>query len=539
RVWRSNRGEAPAAPKPAPRPPVVLPLLASAAGGTVPSGEGWTFEPKYDGIRVLAFVGKDAAALITRNGNDKARQFPEVASALLELRRELGRDVVLDGELVGMRNGEVVRFESLQARMHLASDREIGAAAGAEPAAFVAFDLLLDGQRALLREPWTERRAALEAVLADAVLPLRLGETSADADGMMARARSGGWEGLVAKRTDAGYAAGKRTRDWVKLKLENRQELVVGGWTEPRNSRQHIGALLLGYYDEQGRFIYAGHTGTGFDRKTLAEGIRRLKPLERKTAPFSETPATNEKAHWTTPRVVVEVRFNEWTSKGKLRQPVFLGFRDDKDARSVVREQGAISTAGPGLGGGVRGAAPGPRQSDRSVAGRLLAVEEAGGDGVVQLGKGQSLAFSNLGKVYFPKDGITKGDLLRYYAETARYILPAMKDRPLVLRRFPNGIEGQAFYQQTPDAEVPAGVRVETIVEPDGDHKRRLIGGDLATLLYTVQLGAISYDPWHSRVQSLEYADYTILDLDPGEGTRFKTVVEVAKLVKEELDRHG
>jgi bifunctional non-homologous end joining protein LigD len=543
RVWRSNRGEAPAAPKPSAKaaPPVVLPMLASPAGDAVPSGEGWTFEPKYDGIRVLAFVGKDTAALITRNGNDKARQFPEVASALLELRRELGRDVVLDGELVGMRNGEVVRFESLQARMHLASDREIGELAGSEPAAFVAFDLLLDGQRAFLREPWTTRREALEAVLANAAIPLQLGETSADADRMMERARSGGWEGLVAKRTEAGYAAGKRSRDWVKLKLENRQELVVGGWTEPRNSRQHIGALLLGYYDAEGRFIYAGHTGTGFDRKTLAEGIRRLKPLERKTSPFTEKPATNEKAHWTTPRVVVEVRFNEWTSKGKLRQPVFLGFRDDKDARSVVREQGAISAAGPGPGDAVRGAAPGPRQSDKSVAGRLLAVEQAGGDGVVQLGKGQSLAFTNLGKVYFPakRDPLTKGGLARYYAEVSRVLLPWMKDRPLVLRRFPNGIEGQAFYQQTPDAEVPAGVRVETIVEPDGDHKRRLIGGDLATLLYTVQLGAISYDPWHSRVQSLEYADYTILDLDPGEGTRFKTVVEVARLVKEELDRYG
>jgi bifunctional non-homologous end joining protein LigD len=175
------------------------------------------------------------------------------------------------------------------------------------------------------------------------------------------------------------------------------------------------------------------------------------------------------------------------------------------------------------------------------VVERLLAVQRSGGDGTVALGRGEQLAFTNLGKVYFParRDPATKGDLARYYAETARFILPWMKDRPLVLRRFPNGIEGQAFYQQTPDADVPAGVRVETIVEPDGDHKRRLIGGDLATLLYTVQLGAISYDPWHSRVQSLDVADYTILDLDPGDGTSFRTVVEVAKLVKEELDRHG
>jgi bifunctional non-homologous end joining protein LigD len=541
RVWRSNRATSATPPPqavPAAAPtPVVLPMLASSAGGTVPSGEGWTFEPKYDGIRVLAFVGNGTAALVTRNGNDKARQFPEVVEALLAFRQELGRDVVLDGELIGVRNGEVVRFESLQGRMHLTNDRDIASSSAREPAALVAFDLLLDGTRPLLREPWSERREALEELLEGrATDVLRLGESSADVDEMMSRARAGGWEGLVAKRTSSGYAAGKRSRDWIKLKLENRQELVVGGWTEPRNSRQHVGALLLGYYDAEGRFVYAGHTGTGFDQKGLADAARRMKPLERKTSPFVEKPATNEKAHWVTPKLVVEIRFNEWTSAGKLRQPVFLGFRDDKDPRSVVREPDArVSAAEPEA----RDGAPAPRHAAGSVAERLDAIEREGGDGVVALGKGKQLSVSNLGKVYFPADGITKGDLLRYYAETARYILPAMKDRPLVLRRFPNGIEGQAFYQQTPDADTPDGVRVETIREPDGDLKRRLIGGDLATLLYTVQLGAISYDPWHSRVDGLDYADYSILDLDPGEGTDFQTVVEVALLVKQELDRAG
>jgi bifunctional non-homologous end joining protein LigD len=229
---------------------------------------------------------------------------------------------------------------------------------------------------------------------------LRLGESSADVDEMMSRARAGGWEGLVAKRISSGYAAGKRSRDWVKLKLENRQELVVGGWTEPRNSRQHVGALLLGYYDAEGRFVYAGHTGTGFDQKGLADAARRMKPLERKTPPFLEKPATNEKAHWVTPKLVVEVRFNEWTSAGKLRQPVFLGFRDDKDPRSVVREPDArVSAADPEP----RGGAPGPRHPAGPVAERLDAVEREGGDGVVVLGKGRQLSVSNLGKVYFPR----------------------------------------------------------------------------------------------------------------------------------------
>jgi bifunctional non-homologous end joining protein LigD len=161
-------------------------------------------------------------------------------------------------------------------------------------------------------------------------------ETNADA--LLERGRREGWEGIIAKRASSKYQAGERSRDWLKLKLENRQELVIGGWTEPRKSRQYLGAILLGYYDADGNFVYAGHTGTGFRQQTLEELYRRLKPLERKTPPFSTRPQTNEKAHWVSPRVVAEIKFNEWTRDGKLRQPVFVGIRDDKDAREVVRE---------------------------------------------------------------------------------------------------------------------------------------------------------------------------------------------------------
>jgi bifunctional non-homologous end joining protein LigD len=564
RVWRSKSGEekAPAAPAPpaakAPRGRLSLtgfsPMLATSVSGP-PGGEEWVYEPKWDGIRIVAFAAAGRVALFTRNGNDKSRQFPEVVEALQRLRERVGRDLVLDGELVGTAGGEALRFESLQSRMHVTSRGEIPRLAEARPASFQAFDLLVDGGEVLVHEPWTERRKALEALFGGGrVERLQLSEVSDSLQTMLDRAHAGGWEGVIAKRRDAPYTPGKRSRAWLKVKLENRQELVVGGWTEPRNAREHIGSLLLGYHDADGRLVYAGHTGTGFSREMLRELHRRLSRLERKTPPFSEEPPTNQPPHWVTPRVVVEVRFNEWTAAGKLRQPVFVGIRDDKDPREVTREPEArpeaVEAAADRESGSEAGAGPDrPRRKPRAkrvssgtsgaaarVVARLLELEGEGRDAELSLPGRARLKVTNLGKVYFPRRKITKGALLRYYAEMSPFILPWMKDRPLVLKRHPNGIDGESFYQQTPDERVPDGVRVETLVTDDGEEQRRLVGGTLATLLYTVQLGAISYDPWHSRVGRLETPDYTVIDLDPGPGATFRTAVRVARAVKEALD---
>ncbi|HET9982626.1 MAG TPA: DNA ligase D [Longimicrobiales bacterium] len=501
-------------------PASLAPMLAMAST-ELPQGPDWTFEPKYDGIRVLAFAAADAVALVTRNGRDKARQFPEVVASLRELGERARRPFLLDGEIVATNGGTFGRFEALQARMHLASGPDIRRLAAEAPAAFVAFDVLVDGDAVLVDAPWTERRRTLEALLegepADGV---RLAPSGKDGEALLAWARREGWEGVVAKRTDAPYRPGTRSPDWRKVKAEGRQELVVGGYTEPRRSRKHLGAILLGYYDGGGAFHYAGHTGAGFSHEALESLHRKLRRLERRTSPFVEEPDTNERAHWVTPRIVVEVKFNEWTSAGRLRQPVFLGVRDDKDARSVVREAVAASAPGP-------------------IGSRLAEIRADGGTGLLNLGPRARLEVTNLDKEFFPRAGLTKGDLLAYYARMAPFVLPAMKDRPLVLKRFPNGAAGKAFYQQSAPDTVPPGVRVETLAGEDGAEQRRLVGGSLATLLYTVQLGAISYDPWHSRVGRLDYADYTILDLDPGPKAPFRRVVHVAWWVREELERLG
>jgi bifunctional non-homologous end joining protein LigD len=325
--------------RPAAIGPALAPMLASVSD-EAPNGEEWTFEPKYDGIRILAFVADGSVSLLSRNGNSKTAQFPEIVTALAGLSRARKKPFVLDGELVAMNGETPARFQQLQNRMHATDRAAIAARTGDTPVAYVVFDVLLDGDEALIHEAQHVRRAHLLQLLIPPVPHvLRVSESlTGDAKTLLKKARSRGWEGVIAKRKDAPYEPGRRSRAWLKLKVEQRQEFVVGGYTEPRNSRQHLGAILLGYYNDDGELVYAGHTGGGFSRATLTDMYRRLAALERKTCPFVKQPRTNERAHWVRPRVVVEVKFNEWTADGKLRQPIFVGVRDDKGAEEVKRE---------------------------------------------------------------------------------------------------------------------------------------------------------------------------------------------------------
>jgi bifunctional non-homologous end joining protein LigD len=549
------------ADKPRPASAVAIQPMLATVGEHLPTAGSWTFEPKYDGIRVIAYATPTSVALMTRNGKDKAAQFPEVSDALRDLAKRRRGPLVLDGEIVALIHGSPGRFQALQDRIHLQDPTAIKTLEHKDPSALIVFDLLVDGDTILTDEPWTERRARLERRLGHATTgALRLGDTEPDGKAMLDRARAEGWEGVMAKRTDALYRPGVRTPAWQKLKIEHRQEFVVGGYTDPRKSRVALGALLVGYY-KNNELLYAGHVGGGFTTEGLREMHDTLEKLERKTSPFTTTPDTNEPAHWVKPQIVVEVKFNEWTGDGRLRQPIFVGVRDDKDPKTVTREKS--STIGikneeergeKEKGEKEKGTekeeedkdanrkSDPPKKRARSASSKdpvvaaLKAIEQGKGDGTVPIGTAK-LDVTNLKKVFFPDSGYTKGDVLRYYATVAKAIVPTTTDRPLVLKRFPNGIGGKAFFQQNA-GDVPEGVRVETIEEKD-EKVRRFVGGSLVTLLYTVQLGAISVDPWHSRVQSLDTPDYTIIDLDPGDDATFKRVVTVARYVKETLDALG
>ncbi|HJQ10877.1 MAG TPA: DNA ligase D [Gemmatimonadaceae bacterium] len=541
------------------------PMYASI-GSDIP-GAGWTFEPKYDGVRVLAYATSSDVKLITRNGKDKAKQFPEIVAALKKLSSQVKRPLVLDGEIVALIDGEPARFQELQSRMHVKDTHIIERHTSSTPSALVLFDILMDGEEVLLQKPWSERRERLEKRVGNRTTEqLRVTE-SVEGKGkkMLDQARKQGWEGVIAKRVDSRYEPGNRSREWLKLKIEFRQEFVVGGYTEPRNSREHIGAILLGYFDKD-RFIYAGHTGGGFTRQGLVDMYRRLKPLERKASPFAETPKTNEKAHWVEPKIVVEVKFSEWTADRRLRQPIFLGVRDDKDAGEVGVEKPSVqkksrkaarvakhdereivaaraSRPSPAAksrkGSGAPARKRGAKIDGDSILQQLNEIDAGRGEGTLEFSDGGKLKVSNLDKVFFPKEKYTKGDVMKYYARIANFILPTMQDRPLVLKRFPNGIASESFYQQKASETTPPEVRVEEIITDNGDKQPRYIGGDLLTLLYTIQLGAISVDPWHSHVPTLEYADYTIIDLDPGPRANFQRVVEVARWAKEIIDSFG
>jgi bifunctional non-homologous end joining protein LigD len=331
--------------------------MLAAATGTLPDRlAGWTIEPKWDGIRVIADVTARGVRLWTRNGNDKAPQFPEVVGAL-EALAEAGGPLVLDGEIVALdRRGRVLRFQALQGRMHAESEETLARSASAITTAFVAFDILADGDRPLTALPWSERRRALEArVPARRTAVVRRGESvrcgSAAAKKLFERARAEGWEGVLLKRVDAPYVAGRRTPDWRKVKLEREQEFVIGGYTAPTQgaARDHFGALLVGYYDERGALRYAGKVGTGYTVPMLAMLARKLVALRRPTSPFIDAPRAG--AATTTgvkPVLVAQVRYNEMTDAGILRQPSFLGLRDDKAARDVRLEStgsaaGAVS----------------------------------------------------------------------------------------------------------------------------------------------------------------------------------------------------
>ncbi len=499
--------------------------------------------------------------IYSRLGNEKTSQFPALAGVFEEVGRQLGHRLIIDGEIVALdKAGNPVGFQRLQGRMHLTGAEDIRRAEGAQPVAFIAFDLLRDGDEDLRPRPWSDRRARLEARLGKLATddgPFRVSEVArSDGRDLERRAQAEGWEGIIAKEMRSPYHSGRRSPAWRKLKNVRRQEFVVGGWTEPRNTRSHFGALLLGVNEDAGsKLKYVGHVGTGFDEKELSRVAKLLAARATPTSPFASRVPTNERAHWVRPDLVAEVRFTEWTDEKYLRHPVYLGLRDDKKSKEVEREDGggvgptfrlrakrygglAEARRAEAARSGVLG------EPERSVIDQLQALEDARRDGVIALPNGDSIKITNPAKVFWPKQKITKGELLRYYAQVSPYLLPAIADRPLVMKRFPNGIAAPAFYQQrTREEKPPPGVRIEIlpddldpIDEPDA---KRLVGGSLTTLLYMTQIAAISQDPWFSRVGSARFADYVAIDLDPGEGATFKHVLDVARWVRDELAALG
>jgi bifunctional non-homologous end joining protein LigD len=521
--WISNRplDEAPAKPKLAGRrekmPDIESPMLATAIDAPFDDPK-WLFELKWDGYRALARIDADGdVALVSRNGQDFTPKFPELVS-LADAFSE--RPLLLDGEIAVLDAEGRPSFSALQERL----DRFGRMQPEKRPVTFVVFDVLYGNGRDLRDEPLEKRKTTLAALLTGRGPVMLSKHVVGDGIGLFEVARSRGLEGIVGKRTDSKYVA-RRSRDWVKIKTQLRQETVVGGWTEARGSRSHFGALLVGVH-ERGEFVYAGSVGTGFDGKKLASIAAKLAPLERKTSPFVEAPKTDTRAHWVTPELVAEVSFAEWTRDRLMRQPVFVSLRADKAPGDVTRE---ITKSVEHVEAAATPAKTLKTSASKSKGSVTLEID------------GHTLSLSNPDKVLWPQDGYTKSDLVAYYRAAAPYMVPELRGRPLTLERFPDGIDESSFFEKHAPKYLPAWI--ETVPVPSDSGRRPpipfMICNDEAALVYVANLAAIILHVWTSRAGTLATPDFLFFDLDPSEDCKLATLAKVALALRASLTEIG
>ncbi len=465
-----------------------------------PAQRGWLFEIKYDGYRLLAAREEGRPSLLLRGGGEASAAFPEIARAVARLPYET---LVLDGEVVVLDEEGRPSFKRLQKRARLGRRADIERASLETPAVFFAFDLLALGGLDLRPLPLSARKSALERLL-PSVGPVRYADhVEGDGEGFFAAAREMGLEGIVCKRADSPYRGG-RCSDWLKVRVDRTGDFAVVGYTEPARGRVGLGALHLAVRDGE-RYRYAGRVGSGFTDRQL-EQTRRTLDAARRDSPIAEgAAAAGRGSVWTDPVLVCEVRYKEWTEEGLLRQPVFVRFREDKRPEECEPPGEPSARAGA--------------SEPESRAPAQLAPPGAGE---------RPVRFSNFEKVFWPDEGHTKGDLIGYYRAVAPWMLRYLRDRPLVMTRYPDGIAGKSFFQKDAPGFAPGWLRTERMWSEHGGREiDYFVCDDEPSLLYVVNLGAIPLHVWSSRVGSLERPDWCILDLDP-KGARFEEVVKVA-----------
>jgi bifunctional non-homologous end joining protein LigD len=555
---------------------------------TPPTDPDWLFEIKYDGVRVLASRADDKVELRGRSGQVVTTRYPEVAAALRALPLT---QFLLDGEIVALDDEGRSSFQRLQERMGLTRPADVERARAEVPVGMVAFDALgLDG-RDLRRLPLEARKECLKLLVPARGVIAYGDHVEGHGAEFLAAACEQRLEGVIAKKRDSLYAA-RRSRDWLKIKCLLEQEFVIGGYTVPQGTRAHFGALHLGLY-ENGELGYVSKVGTGFDDRTLALVSEKLRPLARATSPFARGTPTGRGHHWVEPRLVCQVRFTEWTRDGGIRHPAFLGLRDDKRPQDCVRElpvaapeAGAAGASGgvpgprgaralprggwapsgrsssddgsrervpatppdapaaPASGGRARKRAAGSRRStgrapDAAAAeqnARPLRRSSVGEERSESVAEERTVSVTNPRKVFWPDEGYTKSDLIAYYDAVAPWLLPYLKDRPLVLTRYPDGIKGKSFFQKDAPEWIPSWVRTARIHSHDvGRDIDYFIVDDRESLRYVVNLGTIPLHLWSARLPGLDHPDWLVLDLDP-KGAPFTDVVKVARALHKILD---
>jgi bifunctional non-homologous end joining protein LigD len=464
------------------------PMLAATAD-SLPRGEGWIYEPKWDGFRAIVTVSGGDVSLRSRNDNDLTERFKEVArAAALAIRSS---DAVLDGEICFLDDAGRSRFSLLQE--------------GGGTGVLVLFDLLELESESLVNEPLVERRRRLEG-LVGASGGVIVSPQFDDGEALLAAARQQELEGVVAKLVDSQYRPGQRSGDWQKLKLRQTQEVVVAGYTRGQGRRTGgFGALVVGVHDA-GDLRWAGNVGTGFSDREIDRLLGVLRPLERPTSPFADVPkmprVRKSDVTWVEPTLVAEVEFAEWTHEGRLRAPSYLRLREDKSAADVRPERVPLET-------------------------------------VVKRGR-RELRLSNVDKPFWPELDITKGDLIAFYRDVAEALVPHLRGRPFTMKRHPDGWQGKHFFQKNAPSHMPEWIERAPLPASTREGEKKtieyaVVNDDLA-LMWMANMGCIDLHTWAARVDKPERPDWVMFDLDPSEGSGFEEVVEVALLVKQTLD---
>jgi bifunctional non-homologous end joining protein LigD len=462
------------------------PMLATLTDA-LPTGDDWTFEVKWDGYRAVGYVRAGEAKLVSRNGNDLTGRFPDIAKALG--RAAKSPDCVVDGEVCALDENGRPSFSAMQQ------------GTPGTPLVYEVFDVLeLDGEPVLDR-PLTERRALLTGLLDKRVANVQISGAFDDGEALFTAAQEQHLEGVMAKKAGSRYAEGRRTRDWLKIKTHGEQEFVIVGYTKGEGRRAGTFGSLVLAVNEGGTLRWVGNAGTGFTEKTIGQMLDALEPLKRAASPLAVIPkmpkVRKSDVVWVQPKLVAEVKFAEWTHDGHLRAPVYLGLRDDKAAPEVRAERPS------------------------------------------------RVKLSNLDKIFWPDEGITKGDLIDYYRAVAPFIVPHLRGRPFTMRRYPDGAFGKAFFQKDAPSHMPEWIpRFDVEVSTrEAPRKRKVISAPIVNdedaLLWMANMGCIDMNTWYSRVDRPDRPDFVLFDLDPSTDVGFAETVQVALLVKAALDVLG
>ncbi len=525
--------------------------MLATLGSEAFDSPNWIYEPKYDGYRTLALCdGRGGVQLYSRN----LLSFDEVYAPIRTQLEAISYPCLLDGEVVVENSKGRSDFQLLQQynKTHQGNLK------------YYLFDILnLDGKD-LTHLTLLQRKELLEKLLSKQKLKDVIYSAHIEEHGIryLREASRKGWEGVMAKRADSIYQTDRRSKDWIKLKITQEEEAIIGGFTMPQGARIHFGSLLLGTYAPDGQLIYTGNCGTGFDDEALRELFDKFQTLLTDQSPFAnDVKRPAGKVQWLKPKLVCQVKFTEWTDENSMRHPVYMGLRVDKKPKEVIREKPAdmkkvtsTATQKMPVKAAVKNAKAPAKKASKAPAKSAVKAKPAAkskdpepGPSAQKSGKATEvkvgravLKLTNAQKVYWPEEGITKGEMVQYYSDIAPMILPYLKDRPQSLHRFPNGIHGPSFYQKDQDtAMIPDWLHSEKVYsESNKEEIDYLICNDRETLMYMANLGCIEIHPWNSRITAQDRPDWLVIDLDPDDN-KFTEVVEVAKATKKVFDQLG